>query len=556
MRKLLLLALLWSLYLIHASAESIAILDHSRDLRNYSAEVASWVRQPQWYPKDEGASAPCIVLIRTTGDAPALSQCPPTVLISGPRHRYTAVYSSQAEARACIALLSETEGVIYCEADQPIRPAEAAADAATAIQDISFQSWGAAQMEFAGFNAYARVAGKGSCTVAIIDSGVYRHSLIRPRLTASGFDYVDIDFDSTNDVFGHGTNVAGIIVDCTPDLPVYILPIRILDSSGYGSIANAINAIEEAVSSGADVINLSLSMQGHSAALDDAILSARDAGAMVVIAAGNNSADTSGICPAHLQQTGLIVVGAATGGDYVADYSNDGVSVDMYAYGSGIRCCSISGGYTSASGTSMATPHISAACATLEVLHPGMTAYAMETWLRASCTDTEASVPRLSRLTPQSLPLHLSQLNLPPGQEIALFTRAFPLSCQQTVGFESSNADVARVEDGRLFTLAEGSATITASVGGWIPLSFTVQVSAGFSGISTLPAALGEIGDEAFRSTGVDVIRMHDGIASIGVDIFDPSASAVILCTPDSFAHRTALTEGWPYILTPPEQIR
>lgn len=555
MRKLLLLILLWSLYLVYASAESVVIVDHSRDLSNYSAEVASWVRQPQWYPKEEGTSAPCIVLIRTTGDAPEISQCPPTVLISGPRHRYTAVYPSQAEASACISLLNGADNIIYCELDQPIRPAESTADA-TAAEDITFKSWGAAQMEFAGFNAYARVAGQGSCTVAIIDSGVYRHSLLRPRLTTSGFDYVDIDFDSTNDVFGHGTNVAGIVVDCTPGLPVYILPIRILDSSGYGSIANAINAIEEAVNSGADVINLSLSMQGHSSALDDAILSARDAGAMVVIAAGNNSADTSGICPAHLQQTGLIVVGAATGGDYVADYSNDGVSVDMYAYGSGIQCCSVSGGYTSASGTSMATPHISAACATLEVLHPGMTAYAMENWLKASCTDTEASVPRLSRLTPQSLPLQLSLLNLPPGQEIALFTQAFPLSCQQTVDFESSNTDVARVENGRLTTHAEGSATITASVGGWLPLSFTVQVSAGCSGISTLPAALGVIGDEAFRGTAVSVVYLPDGISVVGENVFDPGASVVILCTPDSPAHRTALAEGWPCILTPPEQIR
>ena len=112
---------------------------------------------------------------------------------------------------------------------------------------------------------------------------------------------------------------------------------------------------------------------------------------------------------------------------------------------------------------------------------------------------------------------------------------------------------MALVEDGRLICLAEGTTTITASVNGYLAQRFTLRVSAEAAGVSVLPAALEEIGSEAFLGdTGITALRIPDGVA-IGEDLFGEDSAAVVLCTPGSAAHQAALAQGWPYILIPQE---
>ena len=88
-----------------------------------------------------------------------------------------------------------------------------------------------------------------------MDTGVSSHSFLSGRLL-SGYDFVDLD-KNPSDPKGHGTHVAGTIVDCTPGLSVKILPIRVLGINGGTSI-NVGNGIRYAADHKASVINLSL----------------------------------------------------------------------------------------------------------------------------------------------------------------------------------------------------------------------------------------------------------------------------------------------------------
>lgn len=70
-----------------------------------------------------------------------------------------------------------------------------------------------------------------SILVGVIDTGVSSHPFLEGRIADTGYDFGDGDYDPS-DTEGHGTHVAGTIVDCTPGLPVKILSVRVMDSRG------------------------------------------------------------------------------------------------------------------------------------------------------------------------------------------------------------------------------------------------------------------------------------------------------------------------------------
>ncbi|MBO6576367.1 MAG: S8 family serine peptidase [Rhodothermales bacterium] len=180
---------------------------------------------------------------------------------------------------------------------------------------------------------------------------------------------------------GHGTHVAGILaaVDDADGL-VGIAPgalvhnYKVLGDDGTADVSVVIAAVEHLIDlrrTDPDrpmVVNLSLGEYIGSespTALDEAVATLAAAGAVVVVAAGNQAVDASHVTPAHVAD--VITVGAHDADGVLAPYSNFGSVIDLLAPGTGIvslaPSVSDSGAPARMTGTSMAAPHVAGAAA-------------------------------------------------------------------------------------------------------------------------------------------------------------------------------------------------
>src|SRR3989344_4419881 len=130
--------------------------------------------------------------------------------------------------------------------------------------------------------------------VGVIDTGI---SSSHPDLIANIKGGVsEVWYTSSwNDDNGHGSHVAGLRARF--DTPrgesgrshsANLYAIKVLDRRGSGYLSDVIDGVDWAIGSGMNVINLSLGCDCPSESLHDAGVRARDAGIVVVAAAGNS----------------------------------------------------------------------------------------------------------------------------------------------------------------------------------------------------------------------------------------------------------------------------
>jgi subtilisin family serine protease len=233
--------------------------------------------------------------------------------------------------------------------------------------------------------------------VAVLDTGIdATHPDVAGQIEKAQ------DFSGSGDTadrFGHGTHVAATVAGTghgsggrekgvAPGAKLLIG--KVLDDTGNGYESSIIEGMQWAVDSGARVVNMSLGGEPTDgtdpmAAAVNA-LSARS-GALFVVAAGNEGATSTVGTPGSADAA--LTVGAVDAADQLAEFSSrgpragdSGLKPEITAPGVDIVAARAAGTtmgdpvdalYTSASGTSMATPHVAGAAAIIAGQHPGWT---------------------------------------------------------------------------------------------------------------------------------------------------------------------------------------
>ena len=224
--------------------------------------------------------------------------------------------------------------------------------------------------------SYPDSAGTG-VDVFIIDTGVAN----RPADFGGTLDTTRArDFTGLGtwvDCNGHGTHVAGTVGSNVYGVAskATIIPIRVLDCNGSGSMSNVLAGVNYAVSAKTPgktaVLNMSLG-GGYAAYLNTAVDAAVDAGIVSAVAAGNSAVDACGSSPASAPKA--LTVGALSNNLSASSFSNFGSCVDIYAPGSGITSLWLGAGTATISGTSMASPHAAGVAALYIAANPTKTA--------------------------------------------------------------------------------------------------------------------------------------------------------------------------------------
>lgn len=264
--------------------------------------------------------------------------------------------------------------------------------------------------------AWDVTTGSKKVIVAVVDTGIdYTHPDLEPAIAVNsgeipgnGFDddgdgyvddYLGYDFAGKSsdpfDMNGHGTHVAGVIgaqLNDSYGVPgiapaTALLPVRVLDENGEGTLANVIAGINYAVSRHASIINLSLGAPYGSKMFLAALQHAQEAGVLIVVAAGNERTDNdvTPSYPANYSLSGLVSVAATTEDDRLADFSNYGATtVHLAAPGDSVLSTYPGMQYAFMSGTSMASPHVAGVAALVRALRPELTPAQVRSLLLAS----------------------------------------------------------------------------------------------------------------------------------------------------------------------------
>lgn len=299
-----------------------------------------------------------------------------------------------AEETEVIEKLESLQGVEYAEENVAFEIAASPNDPYFAGGD----QWGISQIDAP--NAWDSQQGSGNIIVAVLDTGVdWDHEDIVGNIWSNtgeiadnsidddgngfiddtrGWDFVNSDNDP-NDDHGHGSHVSGIIGAVSDNSMgiagtiwnVQIMPLKMLDSSGTGSLSDAVDALDYALDNGADIVNMSWRGPIYTQSLQDKIDDLYSGNVVPVAASGNDYNNTDNWYPAAMNH--VLTVGATDSSDARASFSNYGYKVEISAPGVNIlslraggtsigSCSSHSdSNYKYCSGTSMAAPFVAGA---------------------------------------------------------------------------------------------------------------------------------------------------------------------------------------------------
>lgn len=244
-------------------------------------------------------------------------------------------------------------------------------------------------------SAWNITTGSTGVTIAMVDSGIDTTHPDFAGKIVGGWNFL-ANNSTIVDTMGHGTTTAGAaaatgnngvgvsgVVWQNP-----IMPLIVVDSTGYASYSNIANAITYAAQRGVRIVNVSIGGSTSSSMLQSAVTYAWGLGTVVFASAGNGGLNAP-YYPAGCQYA--VAVGATDSTDTWQSFSNYGSFLSLVAPGLNIYTTTKGGGYTYMSGTSYSSPIAAGVAALVLSQAPSLSASALVNTLEKSADDLGAA---------------------------------------------------------------------------------------------------------------------------------------------------------------------
>ncbi|MBR6316451.1 MAG: S8 family serine peptidase [Lachnospiraceae bacterium] len=211
---------------------------------------------------------------------------------------------------------------------------------------------------------YESVSGNG-IKVAILDSGVSASDDLPVKERVNFIDGEDDIEPLYEDLSGHGTGVAGVIIGkdngwgvtgVNPNANLYSL--RVLDGTNKAPLSRIVSAIYWCIDNDINIMNMSFGTTTRSAILENAIRDADEAGILMIAAVGNHGMEDPDVVEYPAAFDEVMAVGAVNPQGQISDLSSIGSVTEILAPGESIPVMDFLDQISPADGTSMATPHI------------------------------------------------------------------------------------------------------------------------------------------------------------------------------------------------------
>lgn len=388
------------------------------------------------------------LLVKFKADAPAKAKRIPGIGV-------TVLEVPSDRAAALLDSLRQDPRVAFAERDATLR-------AAATPNDYWWPSqWSPSKVNAP--SAWDLTTGAEGTVVAILDSGIDFSQPDLQGATVPGRDVVNSDDDPSDD-YGHGTQVAGVAAARSNNLigvasfcwRCSIMPVKVLGSTGTGSVSNVATGIVWATDHGAQVINLSLGGTSSSTTLAEAAQYAYDRGVVLVAAAGNSSSSTP-TYPAALPT--VIGVAGSDAADQLTGTSNFGSWVDVAAPGCNFTT-GLSSWYGTFCGTSSAAPVVAGVAGLARSLAPGASNRQVEEAIES--TAVPQSYVRYGRIDAAAVLKALGGVSSepPPATE----TTPPPSEPAPVLSTTTFSGSLSPKQSSKSFSLTTGSGLLTATL--------------------------------------------------------------------------------------------
>ena len=242
--------------------------------------------------------------------------------------------------------------------------------------------------------------------IAMIDDCVTEIAELAGRLVA-GYDFFNHTAGCSSSFSGHATAAATVAAALTnngigiagvtgPGTDIKVMPLRVVDRTGFANASRIVRAIDYARMNGAHVIHINVNRAHTVRSVRKAAQHAIDAGSVVIAPAGNRSSTVACLDSANVpemisvsglqQSNGLFWETAIAG-----LVSECGPYVDVAAPATTILTAFRDGSYVSFFGTSFAGPIVAGVAAYMRAVNPMKTPAEIEWAIKSTARDLSST---------------------------------------------------------------------------------------------------------------------------------------------------------------------